>query len=163
MEQLFVDSNCIEYMIQEFSDMLVRIAYQNLNNPSDAEDIAQEVFLKCIKANVTFKDHQHMKAWLIRVTINQCKDHNKSAWFQKNTRLVEDTIVFPTIETKVLEELEQLPIHYRNIIYLYYYEEYTLAEIAKILHKSINTISSQLQRSRKKLKSIILEGGERNE
>lgn len=156
-----VDDDFIQGIVREYSDMIFKIAYQNLKNKSDCEDVIQEVFIKLIK-QATFTDKKHMKSWIIRVTINLCKDLNKSAWYRKTEPLNEE-IAFTKEDREVLDELSKLSNDYRNVIYLYYFEKYTIAEIANILDKKENTISSQLTRARGKLKDILLEGGYVNE
>lgn len=142
--------------VGEFSDMIFRIAYQNLFNTSDAEDVVQDVFLKLLKQkDKGFNDYEHLKSWIIRVTINQCLDYKKS-FFRKNTVYLEDfEIPYEPHEREILEELYQLPKDYRNILYLYYYEEYTIKEIAEILGKKQNTINSKLVRGRNRLKKLM--------
>ena len=161
MKTLVVDNNFIDEVINRFSDMLIRIAYQNLKNYSDAEDVVQEVLLKLIQCNQEFNNYEHVKAWLIRCIINRCKDHRKSAWFRKTTSIQEGQ-EFPDkyTENKILDDVWDLPVKYRNIIYLYYYEGYKINEIGELLGKSTNTINSQLQRARSKLKLIMEEEGE---
>lgn len=149
-----------EKIIRQYADMIYRIAFQNLRNPADTEDIFQEVCMALLTNNAPLDDEEHIKHWLIRVTINKCNNFNKSVW-QSRTDSISDHTNLIAPETKfVMDELDKLPKHYRNVIYLYYYEEYTIPEIAEILGKSKNTISTQLQRARKKLKTILEEGGE---
>ncbi len=151
-----------ENIIRQYADMIYRIAYQNLKSQSDAEDIFQEVCLALLTKNVPSDDEKHLKHWLIRVTINKCYNFHKSFW-QSRTEPIEDHTGLAAPEhSTVMDEVFQLPREYRNVIYLYYYESYTIAEIAEILHKSPNTISSQLQRARKKLGKILSEGGNYN-
>lgn len=143
-------------IVEKFSDMIFRIAYQNLFHINDSEDVVQDVFLKLLKQkDKCFNDYEHLKSWLIRVTINQCLDYKKS-FFRKNTVPLEDfEIPYEQEEKKILEELYQLPKDYRNILYLYYYEGYTIKEIAKILGKKQNTVNSKLTRGRNQLKKLM--------
>ncbi|MDD3747100.1 MAG: RNA polymerase sigma factor [Anaerostipes sp.] len=143
-------------IVDEYSDMIFRIAYQNLFNIHDAEDVTQDVFLKLIKQKENFfNDKEHLKSWLIRVTINRSIDFKK-AFFRKNTVPLHDIdIPFEPEEKELLEEMYQLPRDYRNILYLYYYEGYTIKEIANILGIKQNTVNSRLTRGRKKLKVIM--------
>lgn len=162
MYETSVDNDFINQVIETYSDMVIRIAYQNTGNKCDAEDIAQEVFVKLMHANA-FDNDDHRKAWLIRVTINLCKDLKKSAWHRKTQALSEE---WPTVtgeQRDVINELWKLPKHHRTVVYLYYYEKYTVPEIAEMLHENQNTVSSWLTRARKKLKILLLEGGYRNE
>ena len=137
------------------SDMIFRIAYQYLFNKYDAEDIVQEVFVKLLTKRVIFKDEEHIKSWLIRVTINQCLDYKKSLTKKSTVPIENMEIPFEQKEGKILEELQLLKEDERNVLYLYYYEGYKIKEIAKILKQKQNTINSKLTRARKKLKEIM--------
>lgn len=138
--------------------MLYRLAYATLKNQSDAEDVLQDVLVLYIKKQPQFENTDNEKAWLIRTTINVCKNQLKSAWFSK--RRLGDFEVVATMEERheVLgEALLKLSNKERTIIHLNYYEGYTLAEIASLLQQNESTIRSILARSRKKLKNIIKE------
>ena len=135
--------------------MIFRIAYQYLYNKYDAEDIVQEVFVKLLSRKVIFKDEEHVKSWLIRVTINQCLDYKKSLAKRSTVPIENMEIPFEHKEEGILEELQLLKEDERNILYLYYYEGYKIKEIAKILKQKQNTINSKLTRARKKLKEIM--------
>jgi len=157
MEKSSAGNDLRQTAVERYADMVVRIAYHNLKNQSDAEDIAQEVFIKLLK-QPGFNDDGHLKAWLIRVTVNQCRDFKKSFW-QRNARpLLDEWPVFDQQQQHVLEELWKLPPDHRNVIYLHFYEGYTLAEIAKMLGKNKNTVGSWFARAKKKLKNLLTEG-----
>lgn len=142
-------------IVENYSDMIFRIAYQYLYNKYDAEDIVQEVFVKLLSRKVIFKDEEHVKSWLIRVTINQCLDYKKSLAKRSTVPIENMEIPFEHKEEGILEELQLLKEDERNILYLYYYEGYKIKEIAKILKQKQNTINSKLTRARKKLKEIM--------
>ena len=142
-------------IVENYSDMIFRIAYQYLYNKYDAEDIVQEVFVKLLSRKVIFKDEEHVKSWLIRVTINQCLDYKKSLVKRSTVPIENMEIPFENKEEGILEELQLLKEDERNILYLYYYEGYKIKEIAKILKQKQNTINSKLTRARKKLKEIM--------
>ncbi len=149
-------------IVEQFSDMIYRIAWQNLFNREDSEDVVQDVFLKLIQQkNNIFRDSEHLKAWLIRVTINRCLDFKKSLLHRKIVpldnidKLCSTGIPWEDGEQEIMEELYLLPEETRNILYLYYYEGYTIREIADILGKKQNTVNSKLTRGRKKLKQIL--------
>lgn len=150
----------IDELIEEYSNMILQIAYQNIFNKSDAEDITQEVFIKLIKNIDRFKNKEHIKAWLIRVTINLSKDYNKNFWNRNTTTIDEEIKYFDEEKREVLKEIAKLTPEYRNIIYLYYYQGYKINEIAEILSMNQNTIGSYLKRARKELKTILENGGE---
>lgn len=159
LNKLFAGNKTIQDIVNDYSGMLLRIAFQNIKSLSDAEDIVQETYIKLINSNMDFNNEEHLKAWLIRVTINKCKDHFKSSWFIK-TVLISESMDFLAPEEKgIMNAIFSLDRKYRNVIYLYYYEGYSIKEIATILNKNANTISSLLQRARKNLKTIILEEG----
>ena len=135
-------------IVENYSDMIFRIAYQYLFNKYDAEDIVQEVFVKLLTKRVIFKDEEHIKSWLIRVTINQCLDYKKSLT-KKNTVPIENMeIPFEQKEGEILKELQLLKEDERNVLYLYYYEGYTSVEIAGILKKPQSTIRNYLHEAR---------------
>lgn len=145
--------------LEKYADMVVRIAFQNLRSKADAEDVMQDVFIKLLQQQEPFENEEHRKAWLIRVTINQCRDYQKSAWRRKSTDLNEALdYSFTNEEERIFEDLCSLPPSYRNLLYLYYYEGYALREIAEMTGESLNTVGSRLRRARKRLK-ISLEGG----
>ncbi|MBQ7810554.1 MAG: sigma-70 family RNA polymerase sigma factor [Clostridia bacterium] len=147
-----------EIIIREYADMIYRIALQNLKNTADAEDIFQDVCLTLLTKNAPLFDDVHIKNWLIRVTINKCKNFSKSLWQNKTEPLDLSRENPETPSNPITELVYSLPQKYRNIVYLYYYEDYTVAEIAEILGENKNTINSRLQRARKKLKEILEEG-----
>ncbi len=147
----------------QFSDMVYRIALNSVRSIAVAEDITQEVFLKLIEKQVSFESIQHEKAWLIRVTMNFCKNYLKSGWFRKITELTEDIpytngIEYSLEQKELFKNLMKLKDMERTIVYLYYYEEYTLAEIARILEMNSNTVATKLRRAKEKLKNH-LKGG----
>ncbi len=152
-----------EFIVTQFSRygrMVLRIAYQHTTNMSEAEDITQEVFLKLINAEKDFTNDEHIKAWLIRVTINLCKDYFKSSRFRSNIAYTEENLTSECYvdhhprfgDHPVFVELKKLPAKYRNVMYLYYIEEYSVPEIAKILASNVNTVGSWLRRAKRKLK-----------
>ena len=151
-----------EQTIKKYANLIYRIALHNVKNTIDAEDIFQEVCVALITKKVPVDNEEHLKHWLIRVTINKCNGFHRSVW-QNRRECLDDYAYLEAPEQKqVMEELWQLPKNYRNVIYLYYYEEYTIKEIAQILGKKVNTVSSHLQRARKKLKNILIEEEQNN-
>ncbi|MBQ6626539.1 MAG: sigma-70 family RNA polymerase sigma factor [Ruminococcus sp.] len=158
MSELQAKKEKAEEIIRTYADMIYRLALQNLKNPDDASDIFQEVCISLLTKNAPLYDDVHIKYWLIRVTINKCRDLRKSAWNTRTEPLKPDFSVQAKEDLSALELVFSLPINYRNVVYLYYFEKYTVTEIAQILGKSKNTISSQLQRARKKLRTILEDG-----
>jgi RNA polymerase sigma factor, sigma-70 family len=127
-----------------------------LKSEADVEDIFQDVFLKLLQHKRPFENEEHEKAWLCRVTINQCKDFHKS-FFRKNICSIDDLEI--PIEDKteegVLREVLSLPQKYKNVIYLYYFEDYSVSEIADILGRKENTIHTHLRRAKAILKNKL--------
>ena len=150
----------IEEIVDKYSNMIMQIAYQNVFNKSEAEDITQEVFIKMMKNIEKFNDEEYMKAWLIRVTINLSKDYNKSFWNRNTTGIDENLKIFGEEYQDIFKEISKLKPKYRNVIYLYYYQGYKIKEIAQILSMNQNTVSSCLTRAREDLKEVLDEGGE---
>lgn len=146
----------IESVIRTYADMIYRIALHNLKNTADAEDILQEVSMALITKNPPLGDETHLKHWLIRTTLNKCNSLHRLAW-RKRRESLDDFAHLAAPQRETLEELWLLPKEDRNILYLYYYESYTIAEIAQILGKSPNTIGSRLRRARLKLKKLLTE------
>ena len=147
--------------IEQYADTVFRLCMVNLKNQADAEDVFQTVFLKYTLHSKPFASAEHEKAWLIRVTLNTCKDLLKS-FFRKNTAPLEEAAAVVSPEhAAVLEAVWSLPKDYRDVVYLHYYEGYTAPEIAAILKKNPNTVYTHLTRARNMLKDIL--GGEADE
>lgn len=147
--------------VEQHADMIRRICFLHLKNRDDTEDIFQTVFLKYILYSGAFENIEHEKAWLIRVTVNACKDFMRSLWRHSTVpldMLSEEAIAVSDEKHKVLDEVLSLPKKYKDTIYLFYYEGYTAIEIAKILDKNENTVYSLLSRGRALLKNTL--GGE---
>lgn len=156
LDTIIINEKEINRIVQAYSDMLLRIAFQYTHRKEVAEDCVQDCLFKLIKAE-RFKSEEHLKAWLIRVIINRCKDELKSSYHQKVSRL-DDNYADPSSDKGNLKiELSRLTPLEQNIVYLYYYENYKLKEIAKIYKKSENAITIILSRARHKLKEFILE------
>ena len=118
----------------------------------------QDVFLKYALSPVSFNDMAHEKAWIIRVTINKCKDLMKS-FFRKRTIPINDAVASHSSQNDeyidVLKAILTLPIKYREVIYLCYYEGYSAVEIGEMLNKNTNTVYTRLARARKMLKEQL--------
>ncbi len=146
-------------LIETYADMILRISTHYLKSSFDAEDICQTVLIKYITSKVEFDSPTHEKAWIARTTINCCKDELKSAFFRKTTILEDIEVIKSYAEPGlgVTEEVMKLPRNYRMSIFLYYYEGYSVKEIADILGKKETAVMAYLSRGRKKLR-FALEG-----
>ena len=144
--------------IGQYGDMVRRLCLVHLKNPADTEDIFQNVFLKYVLSPVVFESPEHEKAWLIRVTINACKDLVKS-FFRSRTVPLEELLdqPAPLLEEhrEVLEAVLALPPKQRAAVHLHYYEGYTTDEIAAILGQRPGTVRSHLSRARRALREQL--------
>ena len=161
------DSSAL-YAFNKFGDTVLRAAFAVTGSYSEAEDITQEVFLALHAKPRSFDSDEHMKAWLLRSAINRCKNYKKSARILRNTALddaLENTLSceFTPRDNEIRDMIAKLPEKYSSVIFLYYYEEYTIKEIALLTGKNENTVSSLLQRGRKKLKTELEEEGSMSE
>lgn len=147
----------LEMMIEKYSDMVYRLALTRTKSKENSEDVHQEVFFRLSRKLPQFECEEHEKAWLIKVTINCSK--NLLSSILKNTTELKEEIIFETKERHdIYYAVQELPLKYRTIIHLYYYEGYKINEISKLLKINENTIKSRLARAREKLKERI-EGG----
>ncbi|MCI8292356.1 MAG: sigma-70 family RNA polymerase sigma factor [Hespellia sp.] len=144
--------------IERYSDTIRRLCMIHLKNYADTEDIFQTVFLKYVLSSVLFESEEHEKAWLIRVTINACKDLLKS-FFRNHTvsldEVMEQPAELPPDHREVLEAVLSLPPKYRDVVYLHYFEDYTAPQISRILGKNVNTIYTLLTRSKQMLQEKL--------
>lgn len=144
--------------VEKYYDMVYRLAFSQTRNKDYADDITQDVFLRYLKTDTVYESDEHLKAWLIRVTINCTKSMYTSSWFKKTTELTED-IVFETEEHgDVYYATQELPEKYRTVIHLFYYEDMSVAQISECLNTKESTVKSQLHRAREMLKEK-LKGG----
>lgn len=142
--------------LKKYSDLVYRICFIYLKNHADVEDVFQNVFLKLLTNEKPFENEAHQKAWLCRVTINQCKDVCKSFFHQKVTSLEGIELPFTDPEeSEVMQAVLSLPSKYKDVIYLFYYEGYSVDEIAGFLDQKYNTIYSKLHRARAILKKKL--------
>jgi RNA polymerase sigma-70 factor (ECF subfamily) len=164
-----------EQVMEFYMPMVYRIAYSRLGNPSDAEDITQDVFLRYFKANVTFESEEHRRAWLIRCAVNCSKTLVTSAWFRHRAsdagleNMSEDEDGEPAedfaadyseqidMKNSVMEAVMKLPPKYRTVIHLFYFEDMSVSEISKATGAREATVRSQLSRARDMLKPMLEE------
>lgn len=155
-------SDVVTEALDKYADTVRRICFMHLKSEADVEDIFQNVFLKLLQHREAFESEEHEKAWLCRVAINQCNDFYRS-FFRRNVCSI-DEMEIPTKDPEeegVLSVVLSLPQKYRDVIYLYYFEDYTAPEIAVILRQKENTVYTQLHRAKTMLKSRL--GGYENE
>ena len=145
-----------EEAVEHYGPLVLRTAFGLVKNMQDAEDIAQEVFLTLLKKDPAFDGPDHQQAWLLRCTINRCKSHFRSVWQSRTDGLDENfSVPFTPAESEVMKAVGDLPMKYRQVIYLHYIQGYSTAEIAKLLELNQNTVLSQLARGRAMLKKTL--------
>lgn len=140
-------------------DMVYRVALNWFRNPADAEDAAQTAMLKLWQADTEFADDEHLRRWLVRVTLNVCRDMARSPWRRRTVSL--EDLPEPAFSDEerwtVYREVMALPGKYRVPLYLYYYEGYSVAEIGELLRLNVSTVQTRLARARTKLKTTLTE------
>lgn len=140
-----------------YRQTVFRAAYCCLKSYAEAEDITQEVFLALYTYSGTFNDDSHIKAWLLRVTMNKCRNLIKSAFRRFSVPLEEaaDKAIL-TEDNELLNVVMTLKPKIRTPLYMYYYEEYSVKEIAELLGEKETTITTRLSRGRQKLKELLI-------
>ena len=157
-----LDRDFIE-IFNEMKDDIYRLVYSYMKNTYDTDDIIQNVFIKLYNQFHLLNDDEHIKRWLIRVSINECKSHFLSSWRKKiiplDNKFDDEFMTQETLygDNDILQAVLTLPKKYRIVVHLYYYEDYKIAEIAEVLKIKETTIQTQLQRAREKLKNILKE------
>jgi len=150
----------VQKLIEEYKNHLYVAAFSICKNAEDAEDVIQDTFVQYYTTKKEFDNEQHIRAWLIRVAINKAKNVNRTFWRMNKVSLEDymETLTFETPESKDLfETVMKLPEKYRIVIHLFYYEDYTINEIAKILNLSLSNVKVRLSRGRAMLKEVLKE------
>lgn len=152
-----------EAAVDRYADMVYRLALTQMKNRADADDLFQEVFVRLVSHIGELQSWEHVKAWLIRVTINCAKKHFALYW-NKNVDYLEDEEKLrgeeayePPEEHPVRGAVQKLPPKYRTVVHLFYYEELSVAEIAVFTEQKESTVKSQLHRAREMLKELLRE------
>ena len=149
-------------IVETYSDMLLRIALNRMNSIAAAEDVVQSTFERLLRRDPRFESREHEKAWLIKTAIRICIDEARRASKRASVPLNEEIASAYSEESyELLDTVRQLPEKDRDAVYLYYYEEFTMKEIAGILGEREGTTRSRISRARKKLRAIM--EGEDNE
>lgn len=153
-----------EEVIRRNSDMVYRLAYSLVKTRADADDIFQEVFLRYMQNAPAFQGAEHEKAWFLRVTMNCCKNFWKSPWTRRRVALeceeMEQGGLFCELDddsAALVDAVKQLSKKYRIVIHLFYYEELSIEEIAKLTNAKASTVRTRLTRARRQLRSLLKE------
>lgn len=162
-ELSLVTRESFDEVMRKYADMVYRLAYSRVGNTHDADDILQEVFLRYIKADKTYNDEEHRKAWLIKITINCSKSFLTSAWNRHRDFSDSETdnggydsgLTASDTRSDVLGAVMKLSDKYRTAVYLFYYEDMTVAEIARATGASESAVKARLSRARAILKESL--------
>ena len=176
-----MDDRNLQLKIDAYGDMLFKLSFVRLQNVQDAEDVVQEVFYQYLKKSPVFQSPEHEKAWLLKVTLNACRKVWRSAWKRHQgdwpadsgeggagaeTEAVGAGMSVPGPEESAVRREERrrlmgavlaLPAKYRDVIHLFYYEELSVKEIARVMGRGESTVTSQLTRGRELLKKSLKE------
>lgn len=146
----------LERIYDQYSEMLFRLSYSMLQSREDAEDVLQDVFVKILSRPFDFNSAEHERAWLVRVTLNRCHDVLRKKKIRRYTPL-EDIVSLPAEEKdmSVLREVQALPSDKREVVLLRYFEDFSVQEIAEILHITPSAVKMRLARARELLKEIL--------
>ena len=158
---------CPEKAVETHGDMVYRIAILQMKNKSDADEVFQEVFLRLVRYQHRIKGEEHLKPWLIKVTMNCCKKQFGSAYRRKTVPLEENIDVSGSYGldeeiSEVYDAVQDLPGDYKDVIHLFYYEQYSVKEISRILDVTESAVKTRMFRARNMLKEV-LEGGSKDE
>ena len=146
-----------ERLANTYADAILRLSYAYLKNTQDAQDVCQTVFVRLLTEPREFESGEHERAYILRMAANACKDLLKSPW-RRRTCDLEACAQVPAPETSdgsVLAAVNQVPAHYRSVIYLFYYEGYQASEIGEILGVPTATIHTRLARGRARLRELL--------
>ncbi|MCM3570539.1 sigma-70 family RNA polymerase sigma factor [Neobacillus mesonae] len=170
MEALAADEKeeLIDDIMNRFGQEILQLTFSYVNNKAIAEDLTQDIFVKCYKNLHTYNGKSKFRTWLWRIAINHCKDYLKS-WYNKNVvpseeepelsvtnkETVEEAVIQKEADDQLISAIMSLPIKYREVIYLHYYEDYPIKEIAQLTDVNNNTVKTRLRRAKELLKERL--------
>lgn len=160
----------LEEWMQQYGTRILHLAYFYLKDRHLAEDVAQEVFLKAYRHVDAFRGDSQVYTWLYRIAVNICRDRLRSPWWRRVTlpgelpvtgggECPEDALAAADQRQAVLEHVLALPVHYREVLVLYYYQDLSTAEIARVLELPENTVKTRLHRARQQLRDVLASRG----
>lgn len=153
-----MDKTSFTAAVERYQDTVYRVALHVLASPQDADDAVQEVFLRLYTAQKSFQSEEHLRRWLLRVTVNYCRDVLRSPWRKRRTSLdkLPPQPVFQKPEQEALyQSVMTLPENYRIVLVLFYYEELSVREIGALLNLETSAVTTRLSRARAKLKEQL--------
>jgi RNA polymerase sigma-70 factor, ECF subfamily len=160
----------IDEIMNRYGQEILQLAYSYVNNRAIAEDLTQDIFVKCYNALHTYSGKSKLRTWLWRIAMNHCKDFLRS-WYNRNVmitgndltrngtkkELIEQAVIQKEEDDQLLSEVMNLPIKYREVVYLFYYEELPIKEIAELTGTGVNTVKTRLKRAKELLKERLEE------
>ena len=164
---VYGEDGYIQYILDTYSRTLIRLCYTYVRNIFDAEDIAQDVLVALLKRGKGFESPEHEKAWLLRTAINKSKNHLRSGWITRTVAIDDadpsEKDDLTEEQSEVMEAVLSLPEKYRTVIHLFYYDGYSIKEIAAITGKKPATVGTLLARGRSLLKEMMIGGFDEDE
>jgi RNA polymerase sigma-70 factor (ECF subfamily) len=159
-------------LMNRYGTQILHLSYSYVRDRQTAEDLTQEIFVKCYEKLHTFNGNSSIETWLYRIAVNHCKDYLKSWQFRKVTATGYISSLFTSNEAPAEQEyikreeqsgirdaVFRLPIKYREIIFLYYFKEYSQKEISEICHVNLNTVKARMARGKELIKKYLSERG----
>jgi len=150
----FQGSGSMEDIVLRQADRLLRVAVAAVGNMAEAEDVVQDVFLRMIEKKAKFNDEKHEEAWLVKVTVNTCRNRIRSRWWRREP-LLETIPARDNAQREVVDAVMRLSKKYRIAVHLYYFEGYSTREIAEITGHKEATVRQHLTRARRELKKFL--------
>ena len=157
----------IDQLMHDYSDSILHLVFTYVKNRATAEDLTQEIFIKCYEKLDQFNQRSTMKTWVYRIASNHCKDYLRSWHYRKirvsdriwdsipaKSKQVEDEVVARSEEASLSRAVLSLPIKYREVVFLHYYEELTLSEISNVTTVNVNTLKTRLKRAKELLDKL---------
>nr|WP_268573182.1 sigma-70 family RNA polymerase sigma factor [Peribacillus frigoritolerans] len=162
--QMKDDESLLDEMMSLYGQDILQLVYSYVKDAVVAEDLTQEIFIKCYKALPTYNQQSNIRTWLWRIAINHCKDYRKSWYFRKvstaeeeqdwtSTDNVEEEVIQQDEDRQLAVVVMELPIQYRELIYLHYFQEMKLKEISEITGVKLGTVKTRMRQAKRRLKT----------
>jgi RNA polymerase sigma-70 factor, ECF subfamily len=162
--QMKDDESLLDEMMSLYGQDILQLVYSYVKDAVVAEDLTQEIFIKCYKALPTYNQQSNIRTWLWRIAINHCKDYRKSWYFRKVSTAedeqewtsadnVEEEVIQQDEDRQLAVAVMELPIQYRELIYLHYFQEMKLKEISEITGVKLGTVKTRMRQAKKRLKT----------
>ncbi|MBD8136064.1 sigma-70 family RNA polymerase sigma factor [Bacillus sp. CFBP 13597] len=158
------DESLLDEMMSLYGQDILQLVYSYVKDAVVAEDLTQEIFIKCYKALPTYNQQSNIRTWLWRIAINHCKDYRKSWYFRKvstaeeeqewtSSDNVEEEVIQQDEDKQLAVAVMELPIQYRELIYLHYFQEMKLKEISDITGVKLGTVKTRMRQAKRRLKT----------